>query len=470
MKKLSELYDTTSDVVIKDIKITSTEVVEGDLFVCVMGVGVDRHDYIDDAIRRGASACVISHYVGEKDVPLIMVPDTNYELPRLCKRFYDNVDDKLTIIGVTGTDGKTTTASMIYTLLGDRCGYIGTNGVICNSFKLATNNTTPDSDKLYKYMDMFKKNGCDTLVMEASSEAFFRGRVQTINFDMSIMTNLTGDHLNIHKTFDNYKECKMMLFKQTKKDGLSILNSDDKYFDEFRDICVSRVSTYGKNGDISIKSFKNTSDGSLIEYIIDGKTYSINSPLMGEYNAYNLAAAIDACLHLGEKLDTILSRIPLIHVDGRCEMVYNQDNKYIMIDYAHTVNGIDNVLSLADNITNGKKVVVIGAAGGRDPFKRPHMGEVIVKHGAYPIFTMEDPRGEDVLEICKSMASLLDDSTYSIVPDRHDAISLGISMIKDGGMLLVLGKGSDTYHIVGKEKIHFNDLEEVNKILNEKVH
>ena len=221
MKKLSELYPGVSqDTMIKSIQINSKECHEGDLFVCTQGVTADRHDFIHDAIKHGASAIVVSRDVGDVGVPVVKVPDTNRELPYLCQKFNDYPDRDLKVLGVTGTDGKTSTATIIQTLIGsDLCGYVGTNGRSCAKFSNDNPNTTPDSHLLYSYFREFLDCGCKYVMMEASSEAFFRNRLETIQFDLSVYTNITSEHLNIHGTFENYVACKLCLFKQTKKDG-----------------------------------------------------------------------------------------------------------------------------------------------------------------------------------------------------------------------------------------------------------
>ena len=221
MKKLNELYPGVgTDILIKGIKINSKEVVAGDLFVCTMGVTRDRHDFIDEAIKNGASAIIVSKDIKDKSVPIIKVPDTNRELPYLCQKFYDYPDNKMKMIGVTGTDGKTSVTTIIQTLIGsDICGYIGTNGRSCAGFTGDNPNTTPDAQNLYLYLDEFVKYGCKYTAMEASSEAFFRGRLQAMEYDVSAITNITSEHLNIHGSFENYLDSKLQLFRQTKKDG-----------------------------------------------------------------------------------------------------------------------------------------------------------------------------------------------------------------------------------------------------------
>ncbi|MEG2351605.1 MAG: Mur ligase family protein, partial [Bacilli bacterium] len=322
MKKLSELYNVNSDVEIKGIKINSKEVEIGDLFICTKGVTADRHDFIDMAIENGASAIVVGKDGIKANVPIIRVPDPNKELPLLCARFYDHPEDKLKIIGVTGTDGKTSVSTIIQTLLGkNTCGYIGTNGRSCAAFDRETSNTTPDSDKLYEYFDEFVKQGCNAVATEASSEAFFRGRIETISYDVSVITNVTSEHLNIHGSFENYLDCKCQLFRQTKKSGFSVLNKDDKYYDHIKQFCQGKVLTYGidKDNDLQIVSFKSLPDHTEVIYKYGKEKINIYSPLLGDFNVYNLAAAMLVALEMGISVEIIEKRLPSVIIPGRME-------------------------------------------------------------------------------------------------------------------------------------------------------
>jgi UDP-N-acetylmuramoyl-L-alanyl-D-glutamate--2,6-diaminopimelate ligase len=321
MKKLEELYPGVGkDVLIKGVKINSKEVEPGDLFVCTMGVTADRHDYIPDAKAHGAAALVVSKDITDPDIPVIKVPDTNRELPYLCQKFYDYPDKTLKMIGVTGTDGKTTTTTIIQTLIGsDLCGYIGTNGRSCAKFKGDNPNTTPDAQFMYPFLDEFVRFGCKYAAIETSSEAFYRGRLQAMEFDISAITNVTSEHLNIHGSFENYLESKLMLFKQTKKDGYCILNRDDLYFEQAREACNGQVLTYGESeeNDLQIVSYKIYPDHTDIQFKYKGEVISIDSPLMGDFNVYNLACALLCVLALGFRLDNVLKKIPELKVGGR---------------------------------------------------------------------------------------------------------------------------------------------------------
>lgn len=468
MKKLNELYDIDSDVLIKRICINSKQIENGDIFVCTMGVKADRHDFIDEAIERGASAVVVSRDVGEKSVPIIMVDDTNKELPRLCARFYDYPDKKLTMIGITGTDGKTTTTTVIQALIGKKnCGYIGTNGYSYNDFKGDTENTTPDAHNLYRYFNEFVEGGCKYCSMEASSEAYFRKRLEEIEYDISGITNITREHLNIHGSFENYIECKCEVFRHTKKDGYCVLNHDDEHFEICKEASNGKVVTYGKgeDNDLQIVDYKVYPTHTDITYKYDGQEYKVKSPLLAEFNVYNLACALLTCLSLGFKFEELVNNFKDIYVDGRLEMLDTNTPYYVMVDYAHTPNGISNLLKFVHTLDIKRSIVVIGSAGERDYLKRPIMGETVLNNASYAIFCYEDPRSEDPRDIIDQLISTAKEThdNYEIVVDRHEAIQRAIDIAKDGDIVLVLGKGNETYQKLKTGTIYFNDVEEAYK-------
>lgn len=476
MKRLNELYpNVDTDILIKNISINSKEVEEGSLFVCTMGVTADRHDFIDDAIKNGASAVIVSKDVGKKSVPIIKVPDTNRELPYLCQKFYDYPDKKLKMIGVTGTDGKTTTSTIIQTLIGsDVCGYIGTNGRSCAKFSGDNPNTTPDSHNLYNYLDEFVKFGCKYVAMEASSEAFFRGRLQAMQFDVGVYTNITSEHLNIHGSFENYVQSKLKLFKQTKKDGFCVLNRDDEYFEIVKEACNGQVLTYGadEGNDLQIVDFKIAPRKTDIVFKYKDVEYNIESPLLGDFNVYNLAAGVLVALALGVSMEQIIKKIKDIKVSGRLELLTTNTPYYVMVDYAHTPNGISKLLNFVHTLDINRSIVVIGQAGERDYLKRPKVGNVVVENATYAIFTYEDPRSEDPQAICEDIVKELKEThdNYEIVIDRREAIQKAIDMAQEKDMVLILGKGNETYEKLKDETIYFNDIEEAyNAVANRKI-
>ena len=464
MKKLSELYSGYPDIEIKGIKINSKDCVNGDLFVCVSGVNADRHDYVFDAINHGAVAIVASKKI-DVDVPVIYVENTNKELPLLASKFYDYPEKKLTLIATTGTNGKTTVASIIQNLMGnDTCGYLGTNGIICKDFNERIVNTTPDSDRLYMYFDRFVKSGCKYLSLEASSEAFYRHRLDNLQFKIGILTNITEDHLNIHKTIENYVSCKQQLFKQVSDDGYSILNVDDKYYESTKNIANGTILTYGKKESdlqiISIKEYNNKTDITL-KY--KDNLYNIISPLVGEFNVYNLCCGILATLALGLDIKTIISNISNIKVpSGRCEFLnYGQDYD-IVLDYAHTTDAFNNLYKLLKNIKKNRIITVTGSAGGREHEKRPLMGKTVLENSDYVIFTMDDPRSEDVNSIIDDLVSGSTSKNYERILDRKEAINKALSIAEKDDIILIAGKGSDTYMAIGNEYLPYSDLDVIN--------
>lgn len=470
MKKLNELYNCDYNIEIKGIKINSKEIMPGDLFVCTKGATADRHDFIQDAIQRGASALVVSKNV-IADVPVIKVEDTNAELGKLCQRFYDYPDKKLKMIGITGTDGKTSVATITQTLIGKEiCGYIGTNGYSCGAFNKDTNNTTPDADKLYGYLQEFIDNGCKYVAMEASSEAIFHDRIKEIDYDVTAITNITSEHLNTHGSLENYIECKKSLFNQVKENGKCILNKDDKYYEVVIDGCKGQVLTYGKdeNNTLWIKHFVVSPHNTIVTFVYNKETYTFTSPLLGDFNVYNLACAMLICLSLGFDMRYLIDNVKNINVSGRLDMVNLGQDFYVMVDYAHTPNGITNLLNFVHTLKINRSIVVIGQAGERDPYKREIVGEVVVNNASYAIFTYEDPRSEDPKDIIAMMTKRIKNrNNYEIVLDRSEAIKRAIDMAEPQDMVLILGKGNETYEKLKEKVIYFNDIEEAEKyILN----
>jgi len=467
IKKLNELYKCEYTTQIKDIKINSKKVEPGDIFVCIKGVGTDRHDFIDEAIKNGASALVVSKDVNT-NIPTIKVDNTNEELPKLASRFYNHPEKDLKLIGITGTDGKTTTTTIIQHLLGNNnCGYIGTNGVSCLNYNEKTSNTTPDSDLLYKYLYNFQKNGCKYVAMETSSEAFFRNRLKNLEFDCSIYTNITSDHLNIHKTLENYIECKCKLFEQTKQDGICILNKDDKYYETVLKHCNGKIYTYGKteDNDLQILNFEISSKNTKILIRYDNKNIEIICPLLGEFNVYNLCAGLLACLKMGYNIHEILNNIKDLKIEGRLNVVDLHQPYTIIIDYAHTPNALKSLLNFTNQVKKNKIITVTGSAGGRDKEKRPLMGEIVCNLSDTVIFTADDPRDEEVTDIIKDLISTTSKNNYIIEPDRSKAIKKALELAQNDDIIVIAGRGNDSEMPYKGGYIHCNDFEEVYKYL-----
>ncbi len=468
MKRLCDLYDIDDGRLINKIKINSKEVEKGDIFVCVNGVTTDRHLFVDEAILNGASAIVVSRDVGRKSVPVIMVDDTNKELTRLAKKMYDYPEAKLGIFGITGTNGKTTVASIIQDLIGnDVCGYIGTNGIRTSKFNEKIRNTTPDSDRMYMYLDKFVNVGCKYLAMETSSEAFFRKRLDGISFEVGIVTNITEDHLNVHKTIDNYVECKLDLLRKVKSTGLCILNYEDKYFERECKASNGRVVTYGKseNATLRLVNYKQDFDKTNITVLYKDQEYSFASILIGEFNIYNLLASMLVLLeYLDFSMEEVIRRIKNINVvDGRLQFLnYGQDYR-IVLDYAHTPDAFLKIYPVLKSLKKKRIITVTGSAGGREKEKRGPMGKIVLDNSDIVIFTMDDPREEDVDDIIDDLLSSSDKDNYLRIIDRVDAINKALSMALADDIILIAGKGTDNYMALGKDYIPYSDLEVIDK-------
>lgn len=470
MKKLSELYDGFPDILINDIKINSKEVCNGDLFVCIKGVNTDRHNYVNEAISNGAKAIVASRKINVK-VPVIYVNDTNLELANLCSKFYNNPENKLDIIGITGTNGKTTVASIIQDILGNQiCGYIGTNGIICHSFNEKIRNTTPDADRLFKYLNKFVNNDCKYLSMEASSEAFFRNRLNNIMFKIGIITNITEDHLNVHKSIENYVLSKQKIINHIKDDGILILNTDDKYYQDTRSKTNCKILTFGKrNADLEIIDIHENINKTNFTIKYENNLYNITSPLLGEFNVYNLCAAILAILYLGYDINEIIKRISSINTpNGRMEFIKYGQNYHIILDYAHTTDAFIKIYDFLNKVKKGKIITVTGSAGGREHEKRKDMGKVILDNSDYVIFTMDDPREEDVNSIINDLVSETNKTNYERIIDRKEAIKKAFAIANKDDIVLIAGKGDDNYMAIGNEYLPYNDKNTIKELLNSK--
>lgn len=463
MKKLNELFpDIASDSEVTGIKINSKEVEKGDIFVCTMGVTADRHDFIDEAISNGACAVVVSKDVGEKSVPLIKVKDTNSYLREICSKYYDYPYNKLEMIGITGTNGKTTVAEIIYQLLGDDCAYLGTNGRKWKGKSLSMRNTTPDVDRLYRYLTEFVNDECKELVMEASSEAFFRHRLDDIKYHIAVLTNITEDHLNIHKTLDNYIECKCQLFRQVEPDGFSILNSGDVNFTRVLASSKGTILTYGfkETDTLYIKEYEEVVNKLKITFVYNNREYKVLSPLLGEFNVLNIAAAILVCLAKQMKIEEVLAKVEnLKQIEGRLEVLPFTNKYMVMLDYAHTTDALDKILTYLNKIKKNRIITVTGSAGGREREKRPSMGKVVLEKSDYVIFTMDDPREEDVNQIIDDLLATSDLTNYERIIDRKEAIYKALAMAEDDDIVFITGKGRDNYMALGKEYLPYSDYE-----------
>lgn len=469
MKKLKDIIECDYNIPIQDIKTDSREVKKGDLFVAVKGFNIDHSLYIDDAIKNGAVA-IITDKDYKSNVPIIKVNDIDKVLVDICKNFND-FNSNLKLIGVTGTDGKTTTATIIKRLLDkkDKTAYIGTNGIEYLNKKESISNTTPTVEKLYKYFSDIDKNNISTVCMEVSSEALLHKRVDSLRFKYVVYTNITEDHLNIHKTIENYIESKLKLSTLLDSNGIIIINNDDNKQKDLKN-SNKKIYTYGKNkdSDFLIKDIKYLDN--ITRFIIEhnNKQYKIKSTLLGEYNIYNLTAAFIVCYLEDMKPRNIISNIKrLSSIDGRGEILSFGQKYTIVLDYAHTENSIKNIVEEVKD--KYKRIIVVtGSAGGREKEKRKHIGKYLLDNTDLVIFTMDDPRCENVDYIIDDMISISNKTNYKRIISRSNAIKYALDIAKEDDIVLILGKGRDNYMAIGDEKIPYNDYEEIEEYFTRK--
>jgi len=430
-----------------NIKDNSKKINKGDIFIAL-----DKgHNYIDDAIKNGASL-IIAEY-GNYSAKTLIVKNTRKYLIKYLKDTYYNEIKDMNIIGITGTNGKTTTAYLIYqalNLLGDKCAYIGTIGFYINDKVRDLNNTTPDLIDLYEMILEAKKEGCTNIVMEVSSHSLDQRRVDAIKFNYALFTNLTKEHLNYHKDMNKYFKAKKRLLKLLKNNGKIIINDDDKYFKKIKrkSIRIGFNSKY-KISDYKIKN--NTS------FIFNNKKY--NMKLLGIYNVYNMSFCIKVLECMGyNNLNKIIKKLD--PPSGRMEIVKYRNNS-IIIDYAHTPDAVTKIISAVREFSKNKIYTIIGCGGNRDISKRPLMAEIATSLSDYVIFTSDNPRFENPLSILDDMTNKLENNNYEIVVNRKDAIKKGIHLLNNNDILLLLGKGHERYQIIEDKKIYFSDLEEV---------
>lgn len=444
-----------------NIKYDSRKIEAGDTFIAMKGLSSDGHEYIPDAIKRGAKMIVAEH--GLYSVDTLIVKDTREYLTNYLKETYEDTLKDLKLIGMTGTNGKTTTCFLIYQALnqlGIKCSYIGTIGFYLEDKVTELSNTTPDLLELYEMLLASKKANCEYVVMEVSSHALDMNRVGALEFDMAIFSNLTKDHLDYHLDMKSYALAKQKLFYKLKHNGIAIVNADDDYKSFF--LVHNNTITYGLNdGDYQINQYKIDIHGST--FLLDGKEY--HSKLIGKHNLYNMLVVILVLRQLKftpEEIENIVAQLDA--PKGRMEMIPYQDN-IIVIDYAHTPDAVKNIVSAFQEIEHNHLYTIVGCGGNRDKTKRPMMAHIATDLSDFVIITSDNPRHEEPMDIIHDMVSNLDNTNYEIEENRALAITRGIQMIEKNDILLVLGKGHEEYQIIGDTKIHFSDREIVEDLI-----
>ncbi|MCH5584700.1 UDP-N-acetylmuramoyl-L-alanyl-D-glutamate--2,6-diaminopimelate ligase [Shimazuella sp. AN120528] len=479
--KLSELVDVLhvkewsnpSDRQITGIETDSRKVKQGNLFIALRGFTVDGHDYIQTAVENGAVAVLVEESV-ETTVPVIRVPDTRRAMGFLANTFYQFPSRQLKLIGITGTNGKTTTSHLIEQILtsvGRETGIIGTIGVKIKDNVIPVKNTTPDVVDLQKSLRYMVDEGAEYTVMEVSSHALHLGRTRGSHYHIAVFTNLTQDHLDYHETMEQYREAKGLLFSQLgndythekEKSQVAVLNVDDAASSYFATITPAQVITYGisKQADVRAVNIEHRVDGVSFELHTYQGNVSIRLPLFGTFNVYNSLAAASVALVEGISLAKIKQALEsLTGVDGRFESVQAGQDYTVLVDYAHTPDSLQNVLTTAKSFAKGKVICVVGCGGDRDRGKRPLMAKIATEISDYAVITSDNPRTEEPKAIIADMVEGIPFSAtqfYTTIEDRKAAIEYAVQLAKTGDVVLIAGKGHETYQEINGVRYPFDD-------------
>jgi UDP-N-acetylmuramoyl-L-alanyl-D-glutamate--2,6-diaminopimelate ligase len=453
---------------ITSIENDNRKVQNGSLFICIKGYTVDGHDFAESAVNNGAAA-VIAERPLSIAVPVIVVNDTTRAMAVLADAFYQQPTKKLHLIGITGTNGKTTTSHIIEKIFSDvnhRTGLIGTMYTKIGEQIIETKNTTPESLVLQKGFQQMVEAGVETAIMEVSSHALHMGRVHGCEYDVAVFTNLTQDHLDYHKTMEEYQHAKSLLFSQlgntfnSNKPKFAILNTDDAASDMFSKATAAHVVTYGidNEADFRAKNIRMTSAGTDFELIFKEQVYPIHLQLLGKFSVYNVLASVAAAFVSGISMKDIITSIETIKgVSGRFELVDGGQDFTVIVDYAHTPDSLENVLKTVNHFAEKRVFVIVGCGGDRDRTKRPLMAEIACRFATDPIFTSDNPRSEDPIAILKDMEAGAQGESYQTIPDRKEAITAAIEQAAEGDVVLIAGKGHETYQIIGKNVYDFDD-------------
>ena len=450
-----------------NIKIDSRKINKGDIFVALPGSTVDGHDFVSKAYESGAIKAIVEH---EVDCPIEqeVVSDTNKWLTEYISNTYSKEINTMNILGVTGTNGKTTTAYLTYQILNklnSKTAYIGTIGFyLPDKEVLELPNTTPNILDLYELLLSAKAEGCKNVIMEVSSHALDMKRVEGISFKVAAFTNLTQDHLDYHKTMDNYLKAKQLILKQLT--GPMLINNDDPTSTKWTSIYKNSL-TYGMTGkDYKIENYHDTEKGTYIKFKHD-KEYEIETNLRSTFNVYNYITSLSIINQLGFSVEDILKVTKEIYPPkGRCEQI-KVGNAEAVVDYAHTPDAVEKIVDAFTENKKGRVITLVGCGGDRDPKKRPIMGHIATEKSDYVILTSDNPRTEDPQAIMDDILKGVEKDNYEVELDRVKAIHKGLTLLKDNDVLLILGKGHEDYQIIGHEKHHLDDAEEVRKYIEE---
>jgi len=472
---------TTHDVEINAVRTDSRSVTHGDLFVAVPGTTSDGHRFAGDAMAKGAKAIVLERDDAVSDpecmhagVVKIVVPKVRTALARIAANAYGRPAEHLRMVGVTGTNGKTTTAHLISAVLqagGERAATIGTIGIRYGDTTLPATHTTPDAVDLNRLLAAMRDGKMTAVSMEVSSHALDQGRVDGIPFACGVFTNLTQDHLDYHHDMERYVGAKKILFDMLPASGYAVVNADDPWTANLVKDTKAHVVTYGTDTDSDVRLIgsQTSVDGSMLEIAHKDTTVSVSSPLIGRFNVSNILAAFAAGLSLGIPVPALeLGLASLKNVKGRFERVPSTHGWTAIIDYAHTPDALEKCLHAVRELlgSTGRIITVFGAGGDRDRGKRPLMGGIAVRLSDEVIVTSDNPRSEDPAAIIgEIVAGMPSKKNVTTEPDRHAAIALAATRATDGDVILIAGKGHEEVQVIGGDKHHFSDREEIEHFL-----
>ncbi len=449
----------------------------GNVFIAVKGTRADGHDFIRDAISKGCTA-IVCETLPEKTVPdicYIQVKNAGFALGIICSNYFGQPSGKIKLIGITGTNGKTTIATLLYRLitkLGYRAGLISTIEVLINDRAQEATHTTPDALQINRLLADMVNQDCSYCFMEVSSHSIDQQRIAGLQFAGGIFTNLTHEHLDYHKDFRHYLNSKKAFFNHLPDDAFALINLDDRNGKVMVQNCKAKTKTY------SLKSFSDYK-GKIMENHFEGMQLKINErdvwiSLMGEFNAYNTLAVYACCELLSIEKESVLTGLSDLHpVRGRAEVVRGESGVVAIVDYAHTPDALKNIIQSVDQIRpKGQKLItVVGAGGNRDRAKRPLMGNIAATGSDRVILTSDNPRNESpeaIIDEIKSGISEAGMKKVIAIVDRYEAIKTAIMLANKGDIVLVAGKGHETYQDIAGKKVHFDDLEIIKQIMNPK--
>lgn len=455
-----------TDIEISSIEFDSRNVNKETLFICIKGFTVDSHKFINSSIEKGAVAFLVEEDVEIEGYTFIRVKNTREAMAKISSNFYEKPSSKMNVIGVTGTNGKTSITTFLSEILSknnEKVGLIGTIKTFDGKDEIVSKNTTPESITLQKYFKRMVDNNCKSCVMEVSSHALSLNRVDETDFKIGIFTNLTPDHLDFHKDLEDYRLSKEKLFYKTSI--ANIINIDDvggkKIYENIKNL-DTKVYTYGidNNADFFAKDIKMTIDG--VYYTVCTPTYEseVFVPVCGKFTIYNTLAVFATCYLLNIDKDIIVDTLKNTSgVSGRFESVKNDKKVNVVVDYAHTPDALCNVIKTAKEFTKGKVITVFGCGGDRDKTKRPLMGEIAENLSDFCIVTSDNPRTELPTDIINDILCGMKKDNHKVIIDRKEAIFEAIKMIQKDDLVLIAGKGHENYQIIGNEKTHFDDKE-----------